>query len=168
MSLVILMWFGSRTRIVVFVDFADLVWTAGIILIPIFGLLVIMGVGAMTLPQGTPMTWQTLADYPMFGATVGMVAALWSYAFVGMYWSIRFNGPVVGLVVACLKVFAATLLAILTYFAWKVWLDEYRQGHRANYGLIASMFAVLGWTAMSLINGERVMDYNEQFVEDYV
>lgn len=162
------MFIGGGDRVLVFMDLGDLAWTAGVVFIPLLGLFVIPFTAGMTLPKNTPLfDWRTFVDHPLYAVTVAMIAAGWIYSLiVTIVRPIWFNGVVVGTVVALLKLIAATLLAVLSYFVWYTWMNEYRQKRRPNRALIATMFAIVAWIGMCLINGHRVIDRCELLADD--
>jgi hypothetical protein len=163
-ALVMLMFIGSGDRVLVFANFGDLGWTAGVVFIPLAALFLVPLTAGMMLPKDAPMmSWRMVIDYPLYAVTVALIGAGWVYSLlVTIVRPIMFNGWFLGLIVAALKLFTATLLAILVFAVWTLWMNEHRQKRRPNRALIATMFAVLGWIAVCLINGDRVFERRYQ------
>ena len=102
------------------------------------------------------LSWRMVIDYPLYAITVALIGAAWVYSVVvTIVRPIMFNGWVLGLLIAALKLVTATLIAILALVVWTLWLNEHRQKRRPNCALIATMFALLGWIGLCLINGDR-------------
>jgi len=64
--------------------------------------------------------------------------------------------------IAALKLVTATLMAILSFLVWTLWMNEYRQKRRPNSALIATTFALLGWMGLCLVNGDRFFERRGQ------
>jgi hypothetical protein len=101
--------------------------------------------------------------YPLYGITVALIGAAWVYSLVvTIVRPIMFIGWVLGLIIAALKIVTATLVAILAFVVWTLWMNEYRQKRRPNGALIATMFGMLGWIVVCLINGDRFVERRYQ------
>ena len=151
---------GSGDRVLVFINLSDLAWTAGIVFIPLAALFVIPLTAGMMLPKNAPMlSWRMMLAYSLYGITVALLSAAWVYSVVvTVARPIMFNGWVLGLIIAALKLVTATLVTILSFAVWTLWMNEHRQKRRPNSALIATMFALLGWIGLCVINGDRFFE----------
>ena len=163
-SLLVLIAIGSGDRVLVFLNLSDLAWTVGVVFIPLAAMVLIPLTAGMMLPKNAPMlSWRMVIDYPLYAITVALIGAAWVYSVVvTIARPIMFNGWLLGLIISSLKLATATLIAILALIVWTLWLNEHRQKRRPNGALIATMFALLGWIGLCLINGDRFFERRDQ------
>jgi hypothetical protein len=161
------MFLGSGNRVLVFMDVGDIAWTSGVLFIPLTALFVIPLTAGMALPKdANVLTWRVVIDHPLFATTVAIMVALWGYSLtVAILTPIAFNGFVVGVLIAVLKLIVATLFAFLAIMVWCASMSEYRQKRRPNRFWIASLLGALGWIAFCLVNGHRVFERRELLAE---
>ncbi|NEU11561.1 hypothetical protein G3T14_05395 [Methylobacterium sp. BTF04] len=157
-STVILFTLGCGSRVVVFADASDLFMSACIFIVPVMTLFGAGMIGWMLAPEHPPKYATTLDmtldnPAPAFVLCIGVLA--WTWAILGtIVSSIRYNGIIVGPVIAVLKLGA--LLSLL--LAWFGTLHSYDD--RGNENHIAAkffIFAILIWFASRFVNGERVI-----------
>lgn len=158
---VILFVLGCGSRVVVFADASDLFMSACIFLVPVMTLFAAGMIGWMLAPQNPPRYATTLDmaldnPAPTFVLCIGALAWAWAWAVLGtIINSIRYNGIVVGPVVAFLKLGAVLSLIMV----WLGTLHNFDEEDNENH-IVAKffIFAVLVWFSSKFVNGERVME----------
>lgn len=157
-STVILFVLGCGSRVVVFADASDLFMSASIFIVPMMTLFGAGMIGWMLAPENPPKYATTLEmafdnPAPTFVLCVGAIA--WGWAVFGtIFNSIRYNGIIVGLVIAALKLGAILSLMLVWLGTLHNYDEEKDDTHIAAKFFI---FAILVWLASKFVNGERVM-----------
>lgn len=161
-STAILFVVGCGSRVVVFADAADLFMSACIFVVPLVTLFGAGMIGWMLAPENPPKyatNFEMALDNPAPTFVLCLGALAWAWAILGtIVSSIRYNGIIVGPVIAVLKLGA--LLSLM--LAWLRTLHNYDDEHDGNH--IAAkffIFAILFWFASKFVNGEKVMERRE-------
>lgn len=158
-STVILFVLGCGSRVVVFADASDLFMSTSIFIVPLVTLFGAGMIGWMLAPENPPKYATTLDmaldnPAPSFVLCVGAIA--WAWAVLGtIFNSVRYNGFIVGPLVAVLKLGAILSLMLV----WLGTLHNYDEKENENH--IAAkffIFAILVWFASKFLNGERVLE----------
>lgn len=158
-STVILFVLGFGSRVVVFADAADLFMSACIFVVPLVTLFGAGMIGWMLAPENPP-DYATTVDMaldnpaPTFILCVGALA--WTWSILGtIVSSIRYNGIIIGPVIAVLKL-GALLSLMLAWFGTLHNYDE--EGNENHIAAKFFIFALLVWFASKFVNGSRVME----------
>lgn len=162
---------GSGSRFVVFSDKSDLLWTAGIVVLPIATFIVaVMGFGTIDPPLGKSMrmidvTFSMLFTTYLFPTIVCCVLILLFLRslFITIVGTILNNGLLPGLFIVVLKLIAIIPILIAAIGGCWLYLDS-ANDMRRNW----PVFLILGffiWLASRMINGERVMERRMMLAE---
>jgi hypothetical protein len=156
-SVLILFLMAASNRVVVFSNIGDLVWTAGVLLIPLvtFGAVWLFASGPLPTNFGLEFARQE----PAAALAAGIGAVLWLVA-VGLTvsTSIRENGLALGTLVALFKLLASAFFLIAlpgALYVRALFGDERRRHDSPVRKLILGAFAGIGYL---LINGGRVAE----------
>lgn len=159
-STVILFVLGCGSRVVVFADASDLFMSASIFIVPLVTLFGAGMIGWMLAPESPPKYASTLDmaldnPAPTFILCIGAFA--WAWAILGtIISSIRYNGIIVGPVIAVLKLGALLSLMLAWFGTLHNYDDDANDNHTAAKFLI---LAILVWFASKFVNGERVLEH---------
>jgi len=151
-SFSILLFMGLTNKVVVFADGKDLMYSLGIVIVPIVGFISLI----FFEPQNPPADYDIFLGSGSSSAVTVTTAGCVVYCIIMSYiQAIKHNGIILGVVVGTFKVVSALIITISAIG----WLNKmFGNGHKSigTWIMMVLVLGLFGWVVRKLVNGEAV------------